>query len=157
VAVRHKKFGDMAGSPSTTPLGDSAGTVASFTPASGTTPASLTIKLNNGTLVTAAFTDATKLECQTAKPADNEGTEGTEPKDNDATESSQTNHDEGDHTGGGDNQGGGGDENGQGDDEHGGQGASCTTANLTPGTVVTGAEIKISNTGEAWEKVELSV
>jgi hypothetical protein len=44
-----------------------------------------------------------------------------------------------------------GDDNGQ--DEQGEQ--ACTTASLTPGASVRGAELKISSAGAVWDKVDL--
>ena len=44
-------------------------------------------------------------------------------------------------------------EDGDDDQDEGNQ--NCTTANLTPGTTVIGAELKISSAGAVWDKVEL--
>lgn len=137
LSVRHRRFGDLT--PTTTPTtstpSDSAGTVDSFT--NGV----LTIKLANGSSVSGMVTPDTELECQSAQPV----TSGGEDGDRGGQSS-------------GSNESGGGDQSGEdngGENENGN--AACTTANLTPGTVVQAAELRISSTGSAWEKVELVV
>ena len=59
---------------------------------------------------------------------------------------------------GGQNSGGDhGDQGDQGDDNDQDDQAqqACTTANLTPGASVRGAELKISSAGAVWDKVDL--
>jgi hypothetical protein len=141
--VRHQRFGDVNTPPSTTttpatpgtPPADAVGTVDSFT--NGT----LTIKLNNGSTVSGALDNDTELECETAEPAGS----STIHEDGDGG---------GDHSGSGDDGGSGGDDQGDGDDQ-GENNPSCTTADLTPGAFVRGAELKISSAGAVWEKVDL--
>ena len=47
-----------------------------------------------------------------------------------------------------------GDQNDQGEDDAG-QPATCTSANLTPGTVVREAELAVSSAGSVWRQVDL--
>ncbi len=54
----------------------------------------------------------------------------------------------------GDQNGGGGDNGNDGGDDQG-EGQSCSTANLTSGAVVLGAELRIDSSGAVWEKIEL--
>jgi hypothetical protein len=111
-----------------------AGKVASFN--NGT----LTLILNDGSMVSGQVTDATEIKCETAEPQELEHSE----------------HADGDHAGGSN---GGGDENGdnngnnddQGEDEQGAP--MCSTANLVPGTVVRDAELTISGIGATWKEV----
>ena len=145
--VIHRRFGDVnnpATTPTTgTPSSDAVGTVDSFT--NGT----LTIKLNNGSTVSGMVTNDTEIECEAAQ----------------STVMTDTHRD-----GGGDNGGSGsGDNGGQNSgDDHGDQGdqgddndqddqaqQACTTANLTQGASVRGAELKISSAGAVWDKVDL--
>jgi hypothetical protein len=66
--------------------------------------------------------------------------------------SSLRSHDRGD--GGGDNGNDqGGDDQGQGDDDA--ENANCSSADLTPGTVVHEARLRLSGAGATWDKVEL--
>ena len=146
--VIHRRFGDVnnpATTPTTgTPSSDAVGTVDSFT--NGT----LTIKLNNGSTVSGTVTNDTEIECEASS----------------STVMTDTHRD----GGGGDNGGSGsGDNGGQNSgDDHGDQGdqgddndqddqaqQACTTANLTPGASVRGAELKISSAGAVWDKVDL--
>jgi hypothetical protein len=108
-----------------------AGMVASFT--NGT----LMITLNDGSTVSGKVTPDTELKC--------DGAESTSMQREDDR--------------GGDNGDRGGD-NGQGDDDdnnagEGENGQSCSTADLTPGTTVREAELRISSAGATWDKVEL--
>jgi hypothetical protein len=152
--VRHKRFGDISTPPATAPApttpgappADAVGKVTSF---DGT---KLTITLNDGTtIVSGAVAPDTQIECEMTQPT-----------------STSTVHMDGD--GGGDQSGGGGDhsssgehqgqgdDNGQGDDGQDDQGQNanqCTTSNLTPGTFVRGAELKLSSAGAVWDKINL--
>jgi hypothetical protein len=47
----------------------------------------------------------------------------------------------------------GDDDQGQGDDDN--ENANCSSADLTPGTVVHEASLRISSAGATWDKVEL--
>jgi hypothetical protein len=113
-------------SSSTTSSGETAGTVQSFS--NGV----LTIMLNDGSTVSGRVTSRTELECQA--PEANEV--------NETNEANETSHSDGDRNGG------------EGGDEQEGNHA-CSTANLTPGTMVKEAELRISSSGKTWEKVEL--
>ena len=130
---------------------ENAGKIASF---DGTT---LTINLFNGGSVSGMVTDNTEIKCEAA--------------DND----DQGDDDNGDNSGsggGGDDvrsahamsthsdDGGGGDDNsgsGSGDDDSSGEGngEDCTTADLTPDTVVREADLELSNGQATFEEVEL--
>lgn len=122
---------------------DTAGTVQSF---SGGV---LTIALNDGSTVQGTVTNDTEFECV-------------------ASSQTQTTHDSGDGSGG-DQSGSGGDQSGSGDSQSQGSGdqgsgddqnedqggSSCSSANLTPGTVVREAQLRVSSAGSVWSKVEL--
>ena len=136
---------------------ENAGKIASF---DGTT---LTINLFNGGSVSGMVTDNTEIKCEAA---DND-----QGDDND----DQGDDDNGDNSGsggGGDDvrsahamsthsdDGGGGDDNsgsGSGDDDSSGEGngEDCTTADLTPDTVVREADLELSNGQATFEEVEL--
>jgi hypothetical protein len=130
--IRHEHFG-TAGTTTSTTSGDemqgTAGTVDSF---SG---GMLKIKLNdqNGTIVSGMVTDATELKCEAPENEvnDNDGEDGGSQSGDNTS---------GDNTSGED----------QGEDAQ-----MCTTANLTRGTVVQDAELKISSAGAVWQEVEL--
>jgi hypothetical protein len=122
----------------------------------------LTITPTGGSPASGMVTSDTRLECismsASSQTGDNDGDEA-QTGDNDGDESASSmagahQHLEGDENGQGQ------DDNGQGDDEHGGDEghlsmSSCTTAALTAGTGVLGAELTISGTGAEWEKVIL--
>jgi hypothetical protein len=134
-------------SPASTPAGEPAGTVTSFT--SGV----LMITLTDGTVVSGKVTEQTELACRSSTA------------------------DMGDDQGARDDQGGGDDQGGRESGEHGGpvdmaresdshatdgqdddEGAgneSCTSAALVPGAKVGEAELRVSSAGAVWEKVEL--
>jgi hypothetical protein len=143
------RSGSTQTSAPTSPSGEPAGTVASFT------GGLLTITLKDGSTVSGKVTEQTELECSSAT----------------APTSTQT-----DDQGGGDDEGGrdsgenGGPAGGQpvahessddqqsGDDDQGedeGGSSSCTTAALVPGAVVGEAELSVSGAGAVWKKVEL--
>lgn len=135
--VHHRTFGhdwsqsSNSGTSTSTSSDQNAGTVASFT------GGVLTIALNNGQTVSGDVTSDTEIECQAPD-----------------TSSGMQSHESGD--GGGDNQGDnnqGDDDQGQGDDDNGS--ASCSSADLTPGTVVHEARLSLSGAGATWDKVEL--
>ena len=104
----------------------------------------LVITLNDGTTTeSGVVTNDTEIECQAMN---DENSMGGEDGD-------------GGSSGGGDQNSGGGDQNGGDDngggDENGGN-QNCSTANLTPGAVVLGAELKFDSSGATWDKVELA-
>ncbi|MGN6871069.1 MAG: hypothetical protein ACTHMY_21965 [Solirubrobacteraceae bacterium] len=130
--IHHRTFGhdwSQSGSSSTSTSSDqNAGTVTSFT------GGVLTITLNSGQTVSGNVTGDTEIECQAAEMSD-----------------SLRSHDQGD--GGGDNGFDQGDDQGQGDDN--GENANCSSADLTTGTVVHEASLRLSGAGATWDKVEL--
>jgi len=135
--IHHRTFGhdwSQSGSSSTSMSSDqNAGTVTSFT------GGVLTITLNNGQTVSGDVTGDTEIECEAADMS-----------------SSLRSHDRGDDNGDhGDNNGDRGDDNGndQGDDD--GENANCSSADLTPGTVVHEARLALTGAGAVWDKVEL--
>lgn len=134
--IHHRTFGhdwSQSGSSSTSSSSDqNAGTVTSFT------GGVLTITLNNGQTVSGDVTGDTEIECQAAD-----------------MDSSLRSHDRGDDGDRGDDNGDRGDDHGddQGDDD--GENANCSSADLTPGTVVHEASLRLSGAGATWDKVEL--
>jgi hypothetical protein len=110
----------------------------------------LVIKLTDNSTVSGKVTPDTEIDCQSAQQSF-QGDEGTSGGSGDQGDQSG---DQGGPSGGGNDQGDqGDDDNGDGDNGDGGQ--SCGTANLTPGAVVLGAELKISSAGATWSQVEL--
>jgi hypothetical protein len=99
----------------------------------------LTIALNNGQTVTGQVTGDTEIKCEAMES------------------SSLRSHDRHGDNGGGDDNGDNdsGDDRGQGTDNNDNDNAMCSSADLTPGTVVHEAELRISSAGAAWDKVEL--
>jgi hypothetical protein len=151
--IHHRRFGEPTTlpttTPTTTPTTSPTATVMSFM--NGV----LTITLANGSTVSGNVTADTRISCvspQTTGDDDNNDNQGDD--DNGG----------GDDRGGGpgmqshwDGPGQGGDDQGQGDDEHN-QNQMCTTANLTPGTMIQSADLSIDSTGTAtWDSVELIV
>jgi hypothetical protein len=144
--ARFRHFGTDSTPPSSMNASDNAGTVQSFQ--NGV----LTIALNDGSTVKGAVTNDTELECT-------------------STQQSQTTHEDGDggsgdQGSGDDNQGTGGNDQGdndqneaqgedQGEDNNEDQQMNCSTSNLTPGTVVHEASLRIGGSGAVWQKVEL--
>jgi hypothetical protein len=129
--VHHLRLGDVTPAP-TTPA-TAIGTIESNT--NGT----LVIKLNDGTTLSGAVTADTRVECMSpAIPMTLPGSSGTDL--------GSTRSDWFGPSGSGD------DDNGQGDDNQ-----ECASTGLTPGTSVTGAELRISSVGSVWEKLELGM
>jgi hypothetical protein len=128
--VHHRRFGDLASSTTATSTpAETAGTVDSF---SG---GILTIALNGGGTITGAVTNDTELECTSASAPSGS-------------------RDDGDQGSSGEDQGSSGEDQGENEAS---EDVPCTTANLVPGTVVRGAELRVSSAGASWEKVELSI
>jgi hypothetical protein len=121
--------------------GDTAGTVASFT------GGVLTIRLNDGSEVHGLVTDATELECTagagTLTRADGGGSGGDQSGDR------------GDRGDGGD-RGDRDDHGDRGDRDDNDEAQTCTSSALMAGTVVRGAELKVSSAGAIWDKVQLA-
>jgi hypothetical protein len=144
-----KKFGSDSQSGGSNSSSDTAGTVASF---SGGV---LTIKLNDGSMVSGKVTNDTEIECKAPEQSQTTGDDDNGPGD--------------DSTGDGDHQGSasstqrpgsdasdvsGDNDANEGQNEDQGQ-AACDSSALTPNTVVRGAELSISSGGATWKKVEL--
>lgn len=124
---------------------ENAGTIASF---DGTT---LTIDLFSGGSVSGTVTPDTEVKCESREDTEN-GDDGGSGGD----EKIVRDHG-GDNSGpGGDDSGPGGDDDGPGDDDNDqNEDPTCTTADLTPGTVVHEAEIDVTSTGSVFEEVDL--
>jgi hypothetical protein len=135
--VRDEHFGSWNDeNPASNNSAQNAGTVASFS--NGV----LTLRLNDGSMVSGQVTDATEIKCEAVEPQEME----------------HSRHADGDH-GGGSN---GGDDNGDNNDNNDDQGEDeqgapmCSSANLVPGAVVRDAELTISGAGAIWQEVELA-
>jgi Ni/Co efflux regulator RcnB len=132
--IRHERIGHSPTAP-----GDNAaaGKVASFT------GGVLTIQLNDGSTVSGAVNDFTRIKCEAPESmqvtGDDHGRDG------------------GDNSGSGDN-GDRGDQGEPGDDrgDDNGEEQMCSTAALTPNAVVQEAELRISSAGAVWDEVELA-
>jgi hypothetical protein len=137
--VVHRRFGDIT-TPST-PTSHTAGTIDSFT------NGLLRIKLNDGSTVSGKVTNDTEIECEAA---DNESTTHADGDGGGGDRSGS-----GDQSGGDDN--GSGDDNGAGENENENENenAQNCSSSLTAGTMVRGAELKISSAGAVWDKVDL--
>lgn len=143
--VHHRTFGqdwsqsgNSGPSTSTSTSSDqNAGTVVSF--AGGV----LTIALNNGQTKTVSgdVTSDTEIECQAPDTSGMQSHESGDGGGDNPGDNSQGDNNQGD------------DDQGQGDDN--GDNASCSSADLTPGTVVHEARLSLSGAGATWDKVEL--
>jgi hypothetical protein len=148
--ARIRRFGDVS-SPASGPSGatsGSIGTVQSFT--NGV----LTILLNDNSTVQGTVTGDTEFECISAassSPGDDQGEDsGPQSSGGGDDQAAQTSTDSADA----------GDQPTQDSEDDGGDGAdsgqsSCSSANLTPGTVVQAAELRLSSAGAEWEKLVL--
>jgi hypothetical protein len=138
-----------SGPATTAPTTETVGTVTSFT--NGV----LTITLSDGTMVSGKVTEDTEIQCQPATPP----TSGTDDESQGAGGDDQSGSD-GEH---GTPPGPGpieaerhGDSLGSDGGGDGGQGEeNCTVAALVPKTGVRTAELKLSDEGAVWEKVDL--
>jgi hypothetical protein len=133
-AIRHERIGHSP----TAPGGNAAaGNVASFT--NGV----LTIERSDGSMVSGAVNDFTRIKCEAPESMEVSGDDHG--------------RDGGDNSGPGDN-GDRGDQGDRGDDrgDDNGEEQMCTTAALTPNAVVQEAELRISNAGAIWDEVELA-
>jgi hypothetical protein len=121
-----------------------AGKVASFT--NGV----LTIALNDGSMVSGKVTSDTEIECEASDTSST--MQSHESGDDNGGSDNADNNDQGDDNNdqGEDSQG---DDNGQGDDD---ANQACDMSNLTPGTVVQEAELKVSSAGAVWKNVDLA-
>jgi hypothetical protein len=142
--VRIERFGDASGAWSGSDSADRAGMVKSFT------HGVLTITLRDGSTVSGAVNGDTELECMApaqmqAEPGD--GGDGGGDQSGDDNVSNDARSMSADDGGGSDDQGG--------DQSENEDASACTSANLTPGTAVHEAELRITSAGAAWKKVEL--
>jgi hypothetical protein len=160
---RIMRFGDLSGQPSTTSPTTNAGTVVSFT------GGVLTIQIGSST-VSGTVTNDTAIECATSgqdQSGEDQGDQSTGSTDqstgDDDQSTSGTDQSTGDddqstsgsdQTTSGTDQSTGEDDQGSGEDDQGSSG-SCSSSNLTPGTAISAAELRISGAGNVWEKVEL--
>jgi hypothetical protein len=130
---------------------ENAGTIASF---DGTT---LTINLFDGSSISGMVTQGTEIKCEATGGDDNDNAGDDDSGDDDNS---------GHGGGGGDDHrtasamstsddGGGNDDNGGDDDGGDDNGGECTTADLTPDTVVQEAELDLSNGQATFEEVKL--
>lgn len=132
VRLRHEHFGSRNdANPAPSNSAQNAGMIASFS--NGV----LSLRLNDGSIVSGQVTGATEIKCEVAEPQEME----------------HSRHADGDH-GGGNN---GGDDNNNDDRGEDEQGAPmCSTATLAPGMVVRDAELTISGSGAIWKELELA-
>jgi hypothetical protein len=149
--ARVERFGrDATNAPTSSSSTDNAGTVQSF---SGGV---LTILLADGSTASGAVTNDTELECMASEGsqtihADGDGGSGEES-------GSDENQAQGsDDQSSGEDQGDAAAQNqDQGEDQNENEAQNnCSSADLTHGTVVREAELRISGSGNTWKKVEL--
>jgi hypothetical protein len=126
---------------------ENAGRVASF---DGTT---LTIALASGGTVTGTVDDSTEIECK--RPATNPAPTATSSREDEPGDDDNSGPGSGDD----DNSGPGGDDD-PGDDDHGDDGddddeVACAKSDLTAGTVVHEAELRLGGGSPVFREVEL--
>jgi len=135
---------------------DNAGTVTSFDNTTG----KLVITLTDGSTVSGVVNSNTELKCESASTQASGASgamqsdlsrDGGPDQNSGSTQSSSGDQSSNSSQGDQNDQGDQGDQNDQGDN---GQ-ANCTTANLTPGTVVHEAELSVSSAGSIWRQVDL--
>jgi len=145
--ARIEHFGsDTSTAPTNSSSADTAGTVQSF--AGGV----LTIMLNDGSTVSGTVTGDTEIECMA--PEQNDAVH----EDGDGGSGDQSG--DGDQSISGDDQGDAAEENeaaneNENENENEDQAQNCSTSNLTPGTVVREAVLRITSAGSVWKDVEL--
>ena len=166
--ARIERFGrDLTGTPTTSSSADNAGTVQSFS------AGKLTILLADGSMVSGMVTNDIELECTAPEQSQ------TIHEDGDGGSGDQSGG--GDQSGSGDNQAQGSDDQSAGEDQgdaaeqnendaaeqnedqndndaaeqNENEAEDCSTADLSHGTVVREAELRISGAGSVWKKVEL--
>jgi hypothetical protein len=127
------------------------GTIVSFTPAAANDGSGvLVIRRADNSTITGTVNSTTEIECENEDSSDdNGGQTGTTRARHGADDG--PNHDVGDDHGGDRNEGPGNADDDNGDDNEG----NCTTADLTPGTVVDEAELNGTGDQAVFEKVEL--
>jgi hypothetical protein len=158
--VRHartERFGrDVTSAPSTSNDVGNAGTVQSFQ------NGRLTMMLGDGSTVTGAVTNDTEIECaapgreNAVRHDRNDGSGDQSGDGEDHGGSDDQSPGSGDHSSGEDRGDAGERTAREPEDQNEDQAEpSCSTSNLTPGTVVREAVLRISGSGSAWTKVEL--
>jgi hypothetical protein len=138
---------------------ENAGTIASFDATTG----KLVINLFDNDTISGLVTEETEIKCEGVdssssasassgepEPGDDHGDHSEEPGD----DNGQGNQ-PGDDNGGGDSGRGSSNSGSDGQDDNGGEG-DCTTADLTPGTVVQQAELEVQNGAATFHEVELA-
>jgi hypothetical protein len=142
---------------------ENAGTIASFDAATNT----LTIRLTNGDEVSGVVNDATEIECETEDENEDEHNHRGRGRGGDddvsgARDGSDDNSGPGSGDAADDNSGpGSGDDSddnsgpGSREEHDGDEDDVCTTADLTPGTVVHEAELNTTPDPDQWREVEL--
>ncbi len=160
---------------SSTPSGNSAGKVSSFT------GGVLTITLNDGSQVSGKVTDGTDCISPTSTSSGDQSGSGDQSSGSSDQQSGSTDQSSGSSdqqsgstdqsSGSGDQQSGSGDQSSgsgdqssgssdqqTGDDDGGDSGSTqaCTSSNLTPGAVVQAAILKVTDGGATWDKIELA-
>ncbi|MGZ6697250.1 MAG: hypothetical protein ACXVFL_16605 [Solirubrobacteraceae bacterium] len=141
---------------------EDSGTVVSFTPATATSPGSLTIKLyRNSSTLTGAVDNQTEVECDDSAQAPQQQQQGS-PRDGGEGDNQQGDDNaQGDSSSSGPSQSQQGDDDGndneQGDDNDGedGQKGSCSDAQLTPDAVVHEAQLSTTPDGLHFDKIKL--
>jgi type IV secretory pathway VirB10-like protein len=161
--VRHariERFGhDVTSAPMASNSADNAGTVQSFS--NGV----LTIVLADGSTVSGAITNDTELECMAPEQSqtthdDGDGSSGDQSgSDNNQVQGSDDRsaaEDQGDAAEQNENQDEEQNENEAAEENENEAQNNCSSADLTQGTVVREAELRISSAGSVWKKVELA-
>ncbi len=144
---------ETVGPTTSTQPGD-AGKIVSFT------EGVLTIQLGEGekaTTISGKVTEETEIHCIPAPTTSSTAPSNPNPSDDDWSDGAQGQHDGpswGESGWGHDDQGSGDDREGDRDQEGGGP-CQCSTANLTPGTVVHRAELLLTESGAVFREIEL--
>jgi hypothetical protein len=165
--VRIRHFGSDPTTGTSSNSSDTAGTVHSFDSNTGV----LTITLNDGSMVSGVVNNNTELECTAPEDTqtvhmDGDGGSGDQSGSDDQSGSGDDNQtsgtddqsateDQGDAAEQNENQAEDQNENEAAEENEDAAENNCSTANLTPGTMVREAELKISSAGSVWDKVEL--
>ena len=111
----------------------------------------LTVTLVNGDVLKGTVNAGTEIECEDTPPSTTTATTRHDGESGDDHESGD------DNSGPGSTTSGSGDDNEQGDDndDQGENEGNCTTASLTPQTIVKEAELHLTSAGAVFDKIEL--
>lgn len=156
--ARLERFGDVAG---TAGFSDNAGKVQSFS------KGVLTIMLGDGSTISGAVTNDTELECMAPERDRIVREDGGGDNGGSGDNQAQTSGDQGSgDQGAGEDQGDAVGQNENQAEEQNGDAAgerneneaenNCSTANLIRGAVVHEAELRVSDAGNIWKRVELA-